>query len=759
MTQNASCRITDQISLETYQQLFDNHTAIMLIVDPSNGEILFANRAAIKFYELKDEAPDFKSIQELIYSSLNQMTTSISNSDLNRCSGIESRHKTANGLIHNVELFSSEFKVNEKSYHHLIIHDITERKKTELALLESEEKFKRIVYSSPTAKYFYRLESEECLILTGANPSADRIIGINHETLIGKTFEQAFPSLAVTEIPSMYRKIARGELGTQLFEIPYSDERFTGYYEVKAFQTVPNCIAVDFVDITARKQSEDALRESEERYRTLADNGQALIWTSGIDKKCDYFNIPWLEFTGKSLEEELGDGWAKGVHPDDLQQCIDTYVNAFDCHEKFSMNYRIMHKSGEYRWIQDNGTPRYNSKGDFIGYIGHCLDITERLQAEEALSNVQKLESLGLLAGGIAHDFNNLLGGIFGYIDIAIESSNVEKVKEYLSKAINSIDRARHLTQQFLTFSKGGAPIQKIAPLFPFVQETVRFALSGSNVSCNFVIPSDLWNCNYDKNQIGQVIDNITINAQQAMLSGGCITVTANNVSIGQNGHLILKQGDYVRVSIKDAGVGIPPSQLSRIFDPFFTTKAKGHGLGLSTCYSIVKRHGGCIDVESEPGKGSTFHIYLPSSKQIAEELESIPQMQHHGSGTILIMDDEEVIRETISRILTDMGYSVVCRTNGNDAVNYVKSALKTGEPLKCLIFDLTVPGGMGGKEAVSEIRKVDNKIPIFVSSGYADDPVMKNPAAYGFTASICKPFRRYELMEIFENFLVLAYK
>jgi CheY-like chemotaxis protein len=364
------------------------------------------------------------------------------------------------------------------------------------------------------------------------------------------------------------------------------------------------------------------------------------------------------------------------------------------------------------------------------------------------LNNAQKLESIGVLAGGIAHDFNNLLTGIFGYIDLARSVSKDAHAKEYLEATIATMNRARALTQQLLTFAKGGAPVQKITPLDPFVREAAQFALSGSNILCRFNLAKDLWPCNIDKNQIGQVIDNIIINAQQAMPNGGAIQVTAANISFGENEHPPLAKGDYVKVSIKDFGIGIPTDIMPRIFDPFYTTKTKGHGLGLATCYSIINRHGGCIEVESELGKGSTFHVYLPaSSEAIAADADTAGK--HKGSGTIIVMDDEEVVRAAFRKMLESLGYTVVCKSDGREALDVYMSETKAKRTFAAIIFDLTVPGGMGGLEAVKEVRKLDKALPVFVTSGYADDPVMKNPADYGFTASISKPFTIEELSEM----------
>jgi two-component system, cell cycle sensor histidine kinase and response regulator CckA len=284
--------------------------------------------------------------------------------------------------------------------------------------------------------------------------------------------------------------------------------------------------------------------------------------------------------------------------------------------------------------------------------------------------------------------------------------------------------------------------------LISFIRETAQFALSGSNISCRFLLAQNLWPCNIDKNQIGQVIDNIVINAQQAMPNGGTIEVTANNISLGEKEHPPLSKGNFVKVSIKDFGIGIPKDIMPRIFDPFYTTKTKGHGLGLATCYSIINRHGGCIDVESEPGKGSTFHVHLPASTE-AIAADTAALAKHKGSGTIIVVDDEEVIRNLMKRMLESLGYSVVCKNNGKEAVDFYVSETKAKRRITAMVFDLTVPGGMGGTEAVSEIRKLDTHIPVFVVSGYADNFVMKNPAEYGFTASISKPFTIAELSDM----------
>ena len=319
---------------------------------------------------------------------------------------------------------------------------------------------------------------------------------------------------------------------------------------------------------------------------------------------------------------------------------------------------------------------------------------------------------------------------------------------------MTTIERARGLTLQLLTFAKGGDPIKTTGNLFPFAQETAQFALSGSNITCKFDIAQNLALCDFDKNQIGQVIDNMFINARQAMPDGGTILLSAKNTHIDENGHPPLIAGDYIVVSIKDSGIGMPKEILPRIFDPYYTTKPKGHGLGLASCYSIVKRHGGCINVDSESGKGSTFQIYLPVSKNISVPSNQIAKVTHKGSGTFLVMDDEEILQETFKSMLESLGYTVVCKKNGNETIDFVSIEMKNQKSISGMIFDLTIPGGMGGREAIGEIRKIDPTTPVFVTSGYAEDPIMSNPAEYGFTASIRKPFRKSELSEMLNKYL-----
>jgi PAS domain S-box-containing protein len=502
-------------------------------------------------------------------------------------------------------------------------------------------------------------------------------------------------------------------------------------------------------DITDRRRAVENQERQAMYLETIIENQPGLVWLKDTESRFLAVNKAFAVSCGHdSPVTVVGlndlDIWPKAMADKYRADDIDVMASNIP-----KIVEELIADQGEHRWFETFKSPIRDEKGVVVGTTGYARDITERKQMEEELQKGQKLEALGLLAGGIAHDFNNLLGGIFGYIDLAAGSAKEQITKDYLSDALETIDRARSLTTQLLTFAKGGAPIKKLERLVPFIAETAKFGLSGSNVSCRFTIPEDLWPCEYDKNQIGQVIDNIVINAQQAMPEGGTIEIEAANLQLATKSHAVLPAGNYVRIEIKDHGIGMPFEILSKIFDPFFTTKAKGHGLGLATCYSIVNRHNGCIEVESEPGKGSTFTMYLPASPDSITSDSAPIETIHHGSGSILIMDDEKVIRDTISLTLKTMGYDVHCVSNAKEAIEAFEKATRDKNYFTALILDLTIPGGPGGKETIHEIRKCDKNIPAFVASGYADDPVMANPSAYGFSGSICKPFIKSELAHL----------
>jgi nitrogen-specific signal transduction histidine kinase/ActR/RegA family two-component response regulator len=387
-------------------------------------------------------------------------------------------------------------------------------------------------------------------------------------------------------------------------------------------------------------------------------------------------------------------------------------------------------------------------------------DVTENKRIEEELIKAQKLESLGVLAGGIAHDFNNLLTAILGNVSLAkMYADGQEKVIQRLDEAEKASLRAKDLTQQLLTFAKGGAPVKRTASISDVVKDSVKFALRGSNVRCVFDVAQSLWPVEIDEGQISQVVHNLIINACQAMPTGGTILVQAENTTVwpDQDVGSPLGEGKYVKLSVQDEGQGIPSDILPKIFDPYFTTKKRGSGLGLATSYSILKNHDGLITVESEVGKGTTFSIHLPVS--LGEESEKKPfrDAPLYGNGRILVMDDEEMLRAFVGELLGMLGYDVMFAADGHETIEKYRNARECGSPFDCVLMDLTIPGGMGGKETIEKLLQIDPQVRAVVSSGYSDDPVMADFRKYGFLGVVAKPYDATELSDILNKIIKVS--
>lgn len=382
--------------------------------------------------------------------------------------------------------------------------------------------------------------------------------------------------------------------------------------------------------------------------------------------------------------------------------------------------------------------------------------IAEKQRIEEELSRTRHLESLGILAGGIAHDFNNLLTAIMGNTSLAKMFTEPDtKIYARLEEVEKASLRARDLTQQLLTFSKGGAPIKKVTSIADVICDSSRFALRGSHARCKFNIMEDLWPVEVDEGQISQVISNLAINADQAMPEGGVVEIRAENVTLLKGQVVTLEPGRYIRLSITDSGIGIPKDHLNKIFTPYFTTKQRGSGLGLATSYSIINKHGGLIIVESEIGHGTTFSIYLPASGKDIPEKEIKSMTTITGSGKILVMDDEEFIRNTAGEMLATVGYTVGYADDGAQAIDLYIRARESGEPYDLIIMDLTIPGGMGGVEAIQKLLEIAPDAKAIVSSGYANGPIMADFKEYGFKGVIAKPYRTDELCKVVQNVIV----
>ena len=404
------------------------------------------------------------------------------------------------------------------------------------------------------------------------------------------------------------------------------------------------------------------------------------------------------------------------------------------------------------RPIEEISAPLRDAAGRTIGMVVAFRDITEALRMREERAKANKLDSLGLLAGGIAHDFNNILMAVMGNVSMARATMKAGPAMRALDEAQQACGRARQLTWQLLTFSRGGAPVKKTTALAPILKESAGLALRGSNAACTFEVVPDLWSVSADEGQLVQVFTNMMINAQQAMPQGGAIRIRAENIIErgGPGGHTRgVDAGRSVRITLTDEGIGIPEENLGRIFDPYFSTKQKGSGLGLATSYSIIKNHGGSVSVESKPGHGTTMRVTLPAAT--ARELALEPPVRlaprtGAGPGRILVMDDEASIRLLAVNMLTFLGHDVAVVDNGASAVEQYANALKTGEPFDAVILDLIVPGGAGAREAMELLSEVDPAVNAIVVSGYSQDPAMTEYRDYGFKGVISKPFTLEEL-------------
>jgi PAS domain S-box-containing protein len=515
-----------------------------------------------------------------------------------------------------------------------------------------------------------------------------------------------------------------------------------------------------FRDITARKQAEEALAaEKEQLAVTLRSIGDGVI-TTDTAGRIVLINKVAEELTGWSQDEARGmplDQVFHIVSAKTGERCENPADKVLRTGATVSLasHTALIARNGARRIIADSGAPICNQASVIIGTVLVFRDITEQQTLEVNQQRAEKLESVGILAGGIAHDFNNMLTGIVGNISIAkMYAENQPQICERLAVAEKAAFRARDLTQQLLTFARGGAPVMTTSSIQEILTDLSKFALRGSNVRCCFDIPENLWQGNMDTGQISQVIHNLLINADQAMPGGGQIFVNAENKVLTAHDGLPLQNGCYVHISICDSGTGIPAENLPRIFDPYFTTKEKGSGLGLATSYSIVKNHDGCITVESTPGKGTTFHVFLPASPEDAAKSSQNWSKAVPGSGRILVMDDEEMIREIAGTLLPLIGYSVFFAQDGDEAIAMYREALDNDEKFDAVIMDLTIPGGMGGKEAIRRLLDLDPQVKALVSSGYSTDPVMADYRRFGFKGMVLKPYVAEDLSKALHRVL-----
>jgi len=745
---------------KNYHEIFDSSNDALFIHDGATGALLDVNQTMLEMYGYSDKS----EILQAFNDNQGIFDKGCSSEEIKELvqlglkSGkkiLEWRAKKKNGDMFWVEVSLSRIRIDDSDRIIATVRDITERKNAEKSLVESEARFKSIIELAPDAF----LLGDPAGKIIEANERASEISGYNYKELVGQNINIIFSEEEKKRVPLRYDLLQQGLVVTNDRILTRKDGS-TVFISMNT-KMMPGGIYQTFIrDISDRKRAEDILAAEKERLAvTLRSIGDGVI-TTDIFSNILIMNKVAEDLTGWSQNE------AEGKPLTAVFNIIDE-ANRKECENpaekvletgaitELENNTLLISRNGTQRIIADSGAPIKDNNNQIIGVVIVFRDMTEKRRLLDAVQQTDRLNSLGVLAGGIAHDFNNLLSGIFGYIEMAKLKSSADKtVSDYLDKAFTVFSRAKDLTQQLLTFSKGGMPVRKTGDMRTLIRDSAAFALSGSNITCEFSIDENLRLCDFDENQIAQVIDNIIINSKQAMPIGGKIFITAVNYFLDHQENPLLRSGDYIKISIADTGIGIPSDHLKRIFDPFFTTKQQGNGLGLATCYSIIKKHDGFIGAESVPGKGSTFNILLPASeKEIAHELYKA-SMLHSGSGKILVMDDEVFIRDISREMLKLTGYSSMEACDGEEALMLIADAEERGEPFDGVILDLTIPGGMGGKDTIVEIRKLYPDLPVFASSGFSEDPVISNPEDSGFTGSIRKPYRRDELTAMLNKYM-----
>ena len=515
----------------------------------------------------------------------------------------------------------------------------------------------------------------------------------------------------------------------------------------------------------------EELRASERRYRLLAENVRDVIWTLDVKTLRFTYISPSVEkargFTPEeamqlSLDETLAPGFRETATQALAEELARDGSEGVDPNRARTLEIQQLCRGGTYAWAEATMTFLRDGQGRPSGILGVTRDISERKRAEEEkarleaiLLHAQKMESLGTLAGGIAHDFNNFLTGILGNISVVSRQEGLPiKTAQRLAEAEKAADRARGLTQQLLSFSRGGAPVKKSVSIGKLLRESTTFALHGSGARCRLDLDDDLWPAEVDEGQINQALNNLVINADQAMPDGGTITVRARNRSIPQGGEPPLAPGKHVEIIIEDTGPGIPAELQERVFDPFFTTKPTGTGLGLASTFSIVRNHGGHLAVETASGGGARFVITLPATSRPIEEKPQPTAGSIRGTGRILVMDDEEIVRNMLGEALSELGYRAAGAADGEEALVAYRRAREEGDPFDAVVMDLTIPGGLSGKETIARLLEVHPAAKVVVSSGYSNDPVMADYTSYGFAAVLAKPYRLEDIGEVLKKLL-----
>ena len=668
---------------------------------------------------------------------------------------IETVHRTKDGGEIPVEIAVNHHEFGEEEYHCSFIRNITERKKVEEALKKArttaeDEKAKTMSILSAIGDGISIQDRDYRIIYQ--NHAAKKLVGDHVGEYCYKAYQGRESACEGCHIAMSF-----GDGDVHKKEQHRVTDEGMRYYDIissplrnSAGEIVACVEAVR--DITEQRKVQALISSGKKQWQETFDVINDAITIHDRDFTVIRANKAAQAILGLSFREIIGQKCHRLYHgldspPEGCASCLSLKTGKPSTFETFEPHL------GKY--LEIKAFPQVDEKNEVVRLVHVIRDITEHKKMETEVLKAQKLESIGILAGGIAHDFNNLLQAMMGNISLAKMLTNPkEKTFPLLEEAEKASEQAKELSYRLLTFSKGGDPVRCITPVEDILRESVSLCLSGSNVAAKLSLPEDLDPVEVDRGQMNQVFNNLFINAKEAMPEGGTIEISAANVRITGRTEVPLKEGQYVKISVKDCGTGIPEEHLPKIFDPYFSTKErgseKGMGLGLAICYSIIAKHGGHIAVESTVGVGTTFRIYLPASAH--KTAGGKPRIQGGlpaGSGRVLFMDDDERVRRITGAMLQQVGYAVEFARNGEEAIERYRREKEAGKRIDAVILDLTVQGGMGGEKALRRLLAIDPEIKAVISSGYADDPVMKDFRAYGFVAAIAKPYTVEKLREL----------
>ncbi len=759
--QRAAERIRE--SEDKFRTIFENATDGILIADVETRRIVEANKAAsVQMGYTRDEIVSLSvgdihpkaDLPGVLQAFERQLRGEISLAP-------EIPVLRKDGSIFYADFNATPIALGGKRYLIGVFRDITERTRAEAALRESEKRLRALIDAIPDAVFFKDAAGRHII----ANRANEELYGLSPDKMIGKTVEDLLPPVMAVvcrrndEEMMKRREIVRGEEHATDSD---GKDRILDTIKVPIYDDSGNAVGLVGIarDITAAKRAEEKIRQSEAFTRSILDTvdegfividrGYRILTANKA--YCDQAGLPAEKVVGRLCYEVSHNASRPCSQEGEACAVWDTFSTG----ESHTAYHKHRDGEGHVIYVETKAFPIKDASGTVTSVIETINNITEKHLLEEERLKTQKLESIGTLAGGIAHDFNNLLQGVFGYITMAkLSVGQKERTLEMLGQAERAVHQSVSLTSQLLTFAKGGKPVKQPMALAPIIENATRFALSGSRCGYRIDAASDLWPVDADSGQVGQVIQNIVLNADQAMPHGGVIEIRAKNRAAADPAlpHGLARR-DYVMIEVKDNGVGIPAQHLEKIFDPYFTTKEKGTGLGLATSYSIIRNHEGRIDVSSEVGRGSTFTIYVPAASSLSAGTEPPNPAARARACRVLVMDDEEIVRAVAGELIRALGHEAEFAAHGKEAIEKYRAAKHAGNPYDVVILDLTIRGGMDGLETIRRLREFDPCVKAIVSSGYSDDAATSNFRDRGFKAFLQKPYNAEQLQQTLQAVL-----